>query len=515
MAGSELSDYLWPDIGQGRQPQGGAQIDWTNPITRGLEVTAEAWGGLNLGAAPAKLKKVTSKGVVSAYDSPGDQYTVPLATPVVLGDNFTMFALASAVSVVTLAPPIFALRGGGSTSAALLFKIFGTSFFGCDIRSGAIDTPSNIPFPTTGNQVACFARYSNGATLDLGCDGSVYTVAKSIGSASYSQIDVLSKTQAGDLPNSGSTLLIGLVWTRSLSNAELRSIQENPWQVFAQGVELPFIPAAISGGATTVIPIGQQANGAIGTPFAIGAAIATPTGVQAAGSAGAPAATGGASIPATALATGVSVTSAVGSPIAKGAAKALPTGVNASSLVGAPSATGAAKSAPIGVQATGFTGTPIAIGGVSIPAIAAPSGVAASSYVGAPTATGQAKAYPSGVQSVGFVGAPVAIAGGAAVAMPSGVQSVGAVGSMIAKGESWVVPTGVQAVGATGVPAAIGQTATPANAYPQGLLLHGYVGVPIAFETSSATPSIYAAISPAQNYIATVQAQSYTATVSA
>lgn len=213
------------------QPQDACGIGWNKPITRGLEVTAGALGGHNLKPGQANLKKTTDKGVVAAYDNSGDQYAVQLVKPVVLGANFTMFTLASATSVSNLAPPIIALRDGPN-SAALLFKIFGTNYFGCDVRSGAIDTPSNISFPTTGKQVSCFARYSNGETLDLGCDDYVYSVAKSIGSASYSQIDILSKTQAGDLPNAGSTLLLGLVWTRALSNAELRSLQENPWQVF-------------------------------------------------------------------------------------------------------------------------------------------------------------------------------------------------------------------------------------------------------------------------------------------
>ena len=292
---------------------------------------------------------------------------------------------------------------------------------------------------------------------------------------------------------------IGGYWSTlgKLPNAELLSRAESInsiWQIFEPEEQLIWVPDSVgAGGPATVIPIGVQANSAIGTPAAIGAAIAALTGVSATGSVGSPTATGGASIPATASPSGVSASSAVGTPAAKGAAKAL----------------------PAGVQATSAVGTPLVIGGSSIPATVLPAGVAGLAYVGSPVATGQARAYPLGVQATGAVGSPVVTAGGSAVAQPQGVAASSSVGAPVARGAAVAYPLGLAGYWSVGQPVAIGQSAMPATAYPAGVSATGYVGTPVAFEASDATPSIHRAISPAQSYTATSPAQSYTAVVPA
>lgn len=458
------------------QPQDACGIDWSNPITKGLVVAFGPVGYYNLVPWRSKTSKPCEIGIAARYDAAGDDSTVYLQTPITLGANFTMFALAGATSVKTLAPPIWGLRGA-SASYALIYKVWGTANFGL-FRTGA-DIASTIPFTTTGAQIPCVARLSNTSALDLFCNRVKYSTTNTFSSNTFDRIELLVKL--GDLPSVGSSVGLGIAWDRALSDAELKSLTDNPWQIFEPEELTIWIPDEVgAGGPATVIPIGVQVTSAIGTPSAIGAAIAALSSVSATGSVGTPTAIGGTSIPATASPTGVSASVSVGVPVATGQAKALPTGVITSSSVGTPTATGAAKANPAGVQVTGYTGTPLGIGGSSIPATVLPSGVAGLSYVGTPTATGQSLADPLGVQANGSVGTPAVIAGGAAVAMPVGVQATSSVGVPTAIGASVAYPLGLSGSWSVGTPTAVAQVATPATTYPVGVSGQWFVGVPTA-----------------------------------
>lgn len=245
-------------------------------------------------------------------------------------------------------------------------------------------------------------------------------------------------------------------WDRALTDEEIKSLSDNPWQIFEPEELTIWVPDEVgAGGPATVIPIGVQANSAIGTLTAIGAAIAALSGVSATGSVGIPTATGGTSIPATALPSGLIATASVGAPTAKGQAKALPTGVQAISAVGTATATGQGKATPSGVSASSAVGTPLAIAGTSIPATVLPAGVASLAYIGSPTATGQAKAYPFGVQATGAVGTPAVTAGGAAVALPLGVSASSAVSAPVGMGAAAAYPLGLAGYWSVGTPVAV------------------------------------------------------------
>jgi hypothetical protein len=266
-----------------------------------------------------------------------------------------------------------------------------------------------------------------------------------------------------------STLVSGRMRYRSWTPAEVASFSANPWQIFEPEERLIWIPDAVSaGGGATVIPIGQQATGSVGSPTATGAATTAATGVSAASAVGTPTAIAGASIPATVT----------------------PAGVIAHASIGSLIATGAAWTVAGGVQAASAVGSPTAIAGTSIPATALPAGVSALSAVGTPSSHGASIAYAGGISAFSAVGAPTAIGGvsGQATALPAGVQAISYVGVPTATSAAVVYAYGVQAIGYVGMPIALGD--------------------PVAF-----TPSVYQAISPAQSYTVTSPAQSYTVTV--
>ena len=176
----------------------------------------------------------------------------------------------------------------------------------------------------------------------------------------------------------------------ALSDAEVKSLSENPWQLLEPEVQRIWVDDYVSaGGGATVIPIGVQATGSVGTPSATGAATTTPAGVSASSAVGTPVAVGGASIPATVLPAGVQVVAAIGTATAIGAAVAQPAGVTASGAVGAP----------------------VAIGETAGVTVVYPAGVQAVAAVGTPGVIAAARVIPIGVQAMGEVGEPLAYAG--------------------------------------------------------------------------------------------------------
>lgn len=477
------------------QPQDTCGIDWNNPITQNLIVAVLAGCNLEL-VSGVPLTNYPSNGV-----GKNGRHLSQSAL------NLTQMFLGSTVSIPA---------GSDITGFAVLNESVlrtnnnhgfwrsnntGNQYFLLQANTGLphIRVSSDVLKPTSGPAIdftapdnRIFFRLKSSAWADYGFDG------KSVNYATHAQAtpacNVTSIGTAFTTYNAlGNTPLL-LMFRRTLSDDDVKSLTDNPWQIFEPEELTIWVPGEVgAGGPATVIPIGVQANSAIGTPAAIGSAIAALTGVSATGSVGSPTATGGASIPATASPSGVSASSAVGTPAAKGAAKAL----------------------PAGVQATSAVGTPLVIGGSSIPATVLPAGVAGLAYVGSPVATGQARAYPLGVQATGAVGSPVVTAGGSAVAQPQGVAASSSVGAPVARGAAVAYPLGLAGYWSVGQPVAIGQSAMPATAYPAGVSATGYVGTPVAFEASDATPSIHRATSPAQSYTATSPAQSYTAVVPA
>ncbi len=482
------------------QPQGPAQIDWNEPLAKGLLLSLPLAAGTGFqsigqsrrtGALTAVTSAPTAQGTGAKFVGTG--YIDLGAAPILFPGQ--PFALAFYEEMA--ATGAYTAFTGLSVGANRFLFIRGTDpnyYCTVGVASGpAARRFASMPAPVIGEKIRFLLTGSNisdSTTYRLWANG---VESLSPLTATFSATAATTNYIGWD---GADTRFNGVVadyniWGREFSTADAEAYFDNPHRIYLPTARSLWVPGEVgAGGPATVIPIGVQANSAIGTPAAIGAAIAALTGVSATGSVGSPTATGGASIPATASPSGVSASSAVGTPAAKGAAKAL----------------------PAGVQATSAVGTPLAIGGSSIPATVLPAGVAGLAYVGSPVATGQARAYPLGVQATGAVGSPVVTAGGSAVAQPQGVAASSSVGAPVARGAAVAYPLGMAGYWSVGQPVAIGQSAMPATAYPAGVSATGYVGTPVAFEASDATPSIHRAISPAQSYTATSPAQSYIAT---
>ena len=450
------------------QPQDAVGIDLSNPIAKkfklliapathgvldlvgGLPIT-KMDGGTFIESATqiGKSTRISGQPTAGTYNISGG-YKAPNTIP--LNGQFTFFAyvnpsklqsansdyitgLVNAYQTAAGAAPT--MRFGSGANSGTRSRLFGYAKIG-----GADRSITDSVDAVLGQALVAVLTY-NGSTLSLYKNGALVGSVAASGSVdvgAYTALSFLNDYLAANLSNDGfrprgfeGDFYLAGVAPQSVSSSEIKSLSDNPWAIFEPEVTRLWIDDTVStGGAATVIPIGVQATGSVGTPSATGAARATPAGVSASSAVGTPIAVGGASIPATAL----------------------PAGVQATAAIGTVSARGAAVAQPAGVTVTGAVGTPSAIAGTSIPATVLPAGVQASSAVGTPTVTAAAIAQPLGVAAIAYVGTPTIATGvsGVAVAYPAGVQAIGQVGTLIATGAAWTAAVGVQAVASVGAP---------------------------------------------------------------
>lgn len=393
------------------QPQDACGIDWNNPIARGLIC-------LLIDAGASKINLVNNSFGVRANDANASLKTVKDFSSVEYSNSWDSFPV-NASGLTQFSAACLAVKT--DASSYVVGGPFGASQSGEALRAFSVESGNGFPSSSTyyslwsdgGSRYNIFAgstpltphlspqvlmmtlanstakAYSNGALVGSGAGPATLQTIYSLAAGANTGI-------AGNFW--GGIVPITSIWSRELSAAEAKSFAENPWQIFEPEELTIWVPDAVgSGGAATVIPIGVQANSAIGTPLAIG----------------------GSSIPATVL----------------------PAGVVGLAYVGSPVATGQARAYPLGVQATGAVGSPVVTAGGS--AVAQPQGVAASSSVGAPVARGAAVACPLGLAGYWSVGQPVAIGQSAmpATAYPAGVSATGYVGTPVAFEASDATPS--------------------------------------------------------------------------
>lgn len=383
-----------------QQPQEWADVD----ITSGLEVLYNAATGTGLNVRPTLPKKsaVFHSGRGALYESGGlaDAYQAPLERPVALASRFTFFAVARATSVGASAPPIFGLRGsGGSATASVCFKVFGSSNFGFDIKSGGADTASTIPFPTDGAPVFCSVRY-DGTNVIFNLGGAQSSVAKTITSATYDQIEILYKQAGPDLPAAGSGLLLGGYFGRCLTDAEIANLSANPWQLFVRREWVFSNVAAGGGGGNVTVSISGLGASALAGNLApsLSASISGAAASLAAGNVG---------VSRSVAASGVSATGQVGS--LKAALSVALSGLQATGGIGTVTAqiAGNVTVSISGVSATVQAGTVVPALAISV------TGLSSTSAVGSVTRS----------QSVGITGIQSAAQAGT-VTSTGGVEQV-------------------------------------------------------------------------------------------
>lgn len=277
-----------------RQPQGAVEIDWANPLARGLCACAIPGGGV---FDPVRRGVSQATGDYRALDGGpdgrgfGPYSTWANSTIRLSGDNpaqgsgwlkpsggVTVLAYVWARGARVGASPI--LMHGAATQApyavwSLFMNASGVVGFGAD--PGGVSTEISDPTSATiiGSRPIVLIGTYDGAAMRLYKDGREFNNTAASGALDYfagSTGNNLRAVAIGSYPSwdtndrrfDGAIYLCSL-WDRGLSAVEARAISENPWQVFRPRTirAYPTIPAAPTGPAIPVVAHHYRMLGAI------------------------------------------------------------------------------------------------------------------------------------------------------------------------------------------------------------------------------------------------------------
>lgn len=232
------------------QPQGLARIDWSNPITRGLAF-AHALNGRNVQGhgAPGVLSgtavaTASPKGLgLQTASTTSTLYTA--SDTGITGSNYSLLAVGSATSTSAIQS---AIDDDNGTTRCFQFRINSAK-----ANLIAFDTGGATYSVSAGTMTA--AQLSQGFVIGAQVAGNSLAVfqngIKTSGTAVNTQRTptgdfAIGQRKAGSATTGWATGGLSLVagWTRTLSDAEMRSLAENPWQLFAASEEYDEVAAA-------------------------------------------------------------------------------------------------------------------------------------------------------------------------------------------------------------------------------------------------------------------------------
>lgn len=385
------------------QPQGYAEIDWSNPLTEGLVFAALPAGGNFLDVISGQLSLTAEVQRARATIDGGKQSAVSL-----VGGIITTFPNQTGLDTIAGPHSIF-VEGSLETNAATLTVVTtyepGSGFgfnvqyddvssinngmrYGQNNSSGQVNTGSNA----LGSNSEQFTHRAM-ITVD-GANGRWYTKGALNSTTAYASFPTANANRrtrvlGNNFGGAAASAALILGFNRALSLSEYRQLYDNPWQIFCDDVALNVATGAsgttISAGPGDASAVGVTASILAPVSIAAGPGAASATGVTALVSRTIQAGPGAAS------ATGVSSLVSVTLKVGPGNASA--TGVSAS--VSTSSSTTIAAG-PGNASAAGVT----ALVSISIkcgPAAASATGVAASVGIGQVIAAAVAAASATGV----------------------------------------------------------------------------------------------------------------------
>ena len=222
------------------QPQGRAEIDWTNPITNSLKgvilpaITNEIINGIYATVGTNDIRTVTASvglgvkgltsGVLVGWAYIGEWSRIAGDLTILVVEQLWAIPSQSTRSAGNF-------QGGGSQGGYILapngsnFRLF---YIGADgVQVNVIGAPVDLKLHVNVGVVTS-------STLYLYNDGVVYTSsAPGFGAASSIDFTILGDngTVGNGMP-APSTIFATYVWNRALSKQEVLSISANPWQLF-------------------------------------------------------------------------------------------------------------------------------------------------------------------------------------------------------------------------------------------------------------------------------------------
>lgn len=257
------------------QPQTATGVNWGSPLARGLAVAfVPSIGPANLVASDVVA------GLQKSGAGPDGVYT---ATSALVSTSSRLSTSAFSFYALFLSGTVSGgtrcVIGRGPNATGTNNIGFGfnsqhaTSAYAGALYAGSAYTIIGKP---TGGALALNTRYSIGGTFD-GSNGRGYNNGvMTVGPTAVTGIDTtarlaLNRTSADASPNADDAkFYVVLYWDRALSDAEMRAVHANPWQLFAPLPRTIWAPAAGGVSGTLATTNSNDTSAASGTTTVTG-----------------------------------------------------------------------------------------------------------------------------------------------------------------------------------------------------------------------------------------------------
>lgn len=231
------------------QPQGPARVDWSNPITWGLVVAfAPSVSGNNLiDGDPTKANATANKFGAKGKSS---TFTGLVSTSASLAStNWSFLTHFKTAESLGAQESILGRSTFGANNKGFGFN----STHAAPTYDGAIYAGNSYTVigKPTGGALAANTEYCIAGTYDgtngRGFSNGARTVGPTaVGSINLGERFAINANSDGGVDVGSAQVYITLVFNRALSDAEVKSLSDNPWQIFAPDSKALWVPAAVS-----------------------------------------------------------------------------------------------------------------------------------------------------------------------------------------------------------------------------------------------------------------------------
>jgi len=225
------------------QPQELVGIDWSNPLTAGLQGAVGVYNGTSTPVVTGSPELVATREGLAYRWLDGDNNSARVPTPAFTGSNYT---LLTAFTPRAAANTNFRKVGGwvaGSGGAFFNYDHGNPAYReAIELWAGGVTGVLKYPASAVGS-LTVWAATVSGTSLTGYANGVL--AGSSTATGTPNGWSAVSNGQAGGDPTSPVDGILTLTWNRTLSDAEVKSLSENPWQIFEPTVEYVWVDDVI------------------------------------------------------------------------------------------------------------------------------------------------------------------------------------------------------------------------------------------------------------------------------